>query len=180
MSIMSSELGLIHVYCGDGKGKTTAAMGLALRMLGCDNKVCIVQFLKDGNSSELKALSSFKNAAIFSGKEVSGFSFSMSEEEKKLVTNNHNDHLKNAIKLCKNDDYSLLILDEAIGAINAKMLDYTLLVDFIKNKPPHLEIVLTGRKPSDEILSMADYVSEIKKIKHPYDSGIAARMGIEL
>lgn len=177
---MKNELGLIHIYCGDGKGKTTAAMGLALRAVGYGYRVVLVQFLKDGNSSELKALSTFPKVTIISGKEVAGFSFHMNEEERRIVTKNHNDHLTQAIALCQKGEGDLLILDEVLGAVSTGLIDYEKLLCFLKNKPQSLEVVMTGRNPSDELLSLADYVCDIHKEKHPYDKGIAARGGIEL
>lgn len=175
-----NELGLIHIYCGDGKGKTTAAMGLALRALGYGYRVLVVQFLKDGSSSELKALSTFPKASVISGKDVAGFSFAMNAQERLIVAQNHNDHLTDAIALCQNGGFDLLILDEVIGAMNADLIDCALLFSFLKSKPQTLEVAMTGRNPSEELIALADYVSELRKIKHPYDKGIGARGGIEL
>lgn len=175
-----NELGLIHIYCGDGKGKTTASMGLALRALGYGYKVVITQFLKDGDSSELKAIKQFSNATVISGKQVAGFSFSMNDQEKEIVTKNHNEHLKKAIELCENGDCDVLILDEIMGAIKTQLINYDMLISFLKNKPPHVEIVMTGRNPNVELIELADYVSEVKKVKHPYEKGIKARGGIEV
>ncbi len=177
---MKNELGLMHIYCGDGKGKTTAAMGLALRAVGYGYRVVIAQFLKDGNSSELKPLSTFKNVTILSGKEVAGFSFAMNDEQKKIVTKNHNEPLENAISLCEDGECDVLILDEVFGAISTDLIDYEMLLSFIKNKPPQIEVVMTGRNPNEEFIKIADYVCDIKKVKHPYDKGIHARGGIEV
>lgn len=177
---MKNELGLVHIYCGDGKGKTTAAMGIALRGIGCGFNVLIVQFLKDGDSSELKPLSSFPNVTVFSGKEIEGFTFSMTDEDKQKVYAKHNQHLKNAITLCNEGKCDILILDEAIGAMNMKLMDCEMLTDFLKAKPCNVEVIMTGRNPSDEIASYADYISEISKVKHPYDKGIQARNGVEM
>ncbi|MEG0692642.1 MAG: cob(I)yrinic acid a,c-diamide adenosyltransferase [Oscillospiraceae bacterium] len=177
---MQNELGCIHIYCGDGKGKTTSSMGLALRAIGHGFRVVITQFLKDGDSSELKALGRFENATIISGKDVAGFSFTMNGEQKAMVTKNHNDHLKKAIEICQSGACDMLVLDELLGAISTGLIDYDLLISFLKNKPPKLEVVITGRNPNEELLDLADYVSDIHKIKHPYDRGIKARGGIEL
>ena len=176
---MKEELGLIHIYCGDGKGKTTASMGLALRAIGHGFRVVITQFLKDGNSSELKVLSSFEKVTIISGKDVAGFSFNMSDEEKAIVTENHNNHLNNAIMLCENGECDVLVLDELLGAISTKLIDYERVISFLTNKPKNLEVIITGRNPNQELLELADYVCDISKVKHPYDKGIHARGGIE-
>ncbi|MFZ2537943.1 MAG: cob(I)yrinic acid a,c-diamide adenosyltransferase, partial [Oscillospiraceae bacterium] len=148
--------------------------------IGCGYRVVIAQFLKDGNSSELKSLSKFPNVTILSGKEVVGFSFTMNEEQKQLVTKNHNEHLKNTISLCQSEGCDMLILDEVFGAISTGLIDYEMLLSFIKNKPPQIEVVMTGRDPSEELIEIADYVSDIHKVKHPYDKGIHARDGIEV
>lgn len=172
--------GLIHIYCGDGKGKTTAALGIVLRAVSAKNKVLFVQFLKDGNSSELKTLSKFSNVKIITGKGVDGFTFTMTDKEKEIVKKIHNNHLTEAIDICKNNNIGVLVLDEIIGAINLKLVDYNILLDFLKNKPENLEVIMTGRDPNKELIDIADYVSEVKKIKHPYDKGIEARVGIDM
>lgn len=174
-----NNLGLIHVYCGDGKGKTTAAMGLALRAAGSGFRVAIVQFLKNGGSGELKALSSLPGVRVLSGKGVDGFTFSMTEQQKEIVRAVHQAHFEEAVEWCRQGEVELLVLDEAVGASRMGLLDTEALLDFLRKKPEGLEVVLTGREPSDELLCLADYVSEIKKIKHPYDRGIHAREGIE-
>ncbi|WMJ22053.1 cob(I)yrinic acid a,c-diamide adenosyltransferase [Paludicola sp. MB14-C6] len=177
---MKNELGLIHIYCGNGKGKTTAAIGLALRALGFGFQVVVVQFLKDGNSSELKALKMFPNATVISGKDVAGFSFKMTDDQKQIVKENHNQHLKSAIELCQNEQCDVLILDEVLDAVNLELIDYNMLIEFIKNKSSHIEIIMTGRNPKKELVDLADYISNVTKEKHPYDQGIKARGGIEI
>ncbi len=173
------SMGLTHIYCGDGKGKTTAAMGLALRAAGCGAKVVIVQFLKDGDSSELNALRTLPNVTVISGKEVRGFSFTFTEEEKARVREGNNSRLREGIELCTSGKCDMLILDEAMGALFTQLLDRKMLVGFLKNRPKHIEIVMTGRNPDAELLELADYVSKIEKVKHPYDKGIPARAGVE-
>lgn len=176
---MNSEFGLIHIYCGDGKGKTTAAMGLALRALGCGGRVLVVQFLKDGDSSELNALKAFPGVNVLTGKPVKGFSFAMTAAEQQLVAKHHNAYLQQAITLCRDQQADMLILDEIIGALNKQLVNQDFLLDFLRNKPAQLEVVMTGRNPSSELVELADYVSEINKIKHPYDQGIKSRIGVE-
>lgn len=176
---MKEQLGLIHLYCGDGKGKTTAAFGLALRALGHGLNVGVVQFMKDGDSGELLALRSFPDVRIISGKGIKGFTFNMSEDEKKIVKKVHDAHLREAISWCKDGWCDLLIMDEAVSSVNRSLLDEAELINFLTNKPPMLEVVLTGRNPSASLIELTDYYSEIRKIKHPYDQGIKAREGIE-
>ena len=159
--------GLIHIYCGDGKGKTTAAVGLAVRCAGRGNKVLLVQFLKSRDSGELYSLAKLPDIEVMRGKESKKFTFQMNEEE------------KHALAKIKNGGYSLLILDEVIGALNAKVFETPKLIEFLRHKPENLEVVLTGRNPAPELVEIADYVSEMRKVKHPMDKGIMAREGIE-
>lgn len=171
--------GLIHIYCGDGKGKTTAAVGLAVRCAGRGNKVLLVQFLKSRYSGELYSLAKLPDIEIMRGKESKKFTFQMNEEEKHALLIEHNKMFEQVLAKIKNDGYSLLILDEVIGALNAKVFEMPKLIEFLRHKPENLEVVLTGRNPAPELVEIADYVSEMRKVKHPMDKGIMAREGIE-
>ncbi|MBQ3380027.1 MAG: cob(I)yrinic acid a,c-diamide adenosyltransferase [Clostridia bacterium] len=170
--------GLLHIYCGEGKGKTTAAAGLALRAAGAGMRVLFVQFLKDGSSSEIKALEKFENISIEVCKKNYGFFKHMSDEERKEAAHAYCELFKNAVKKSENG-VDMLILDEIISACSHKLISEAMLTDYIKRKPAGLELVLTGRYPSDALIDLSDYVTEMKKIKHPYDRGIAARRGVE-
>lgn len=171
--------GLIHIYCGDGKGKTTAAVGLAVRCAGRGNKVLMVQFLKSRDSGELYSLAKLPDIEVMRGKESKKFTFQMNEEEKHALLIEHNKMFEQVLAKIKNGGYSLLILDEVIGALNAKVFEMPKLIEFLRHKPENLEVVLTGRNPAPELVEIADYVSEMRKIKHPMDKGIMAREGIE-
>lgn len=171
--------GLIHIYCGDGKGKTTAAVGLAVRCAGRGNKVLLVQFLKSRDSGELYSLAKLPDIEIMRGKESKKFTFQMNEEEKHALLIEHNKMFEQVLTKIKNGGYSLLILDEVIGALNAKVFEMPKLIEFLRHKPENLEVVLTGRNPAPELVEIADYVSEMRKVKHPMDKGIMAREGIE-
>ena len=171
--------GLIHIYCGDGKGKTTAAVGLAVRCAGRGNKVLLVQFLKSRDSGELYSLAKLPDIEVMRGKESKKFTFQMNEEEKHALLIEHNKMFEQVLTKIKNGGYSLLILDEVIGALNAKVFEMPKLIEFLRHKPENLEVVLTGRNPAPELVEIADYVSEMRKIKHPMDKGIMAREGIE-
>lgn len=174
-----NKKGLVHIYCGDGKGKTTASIGLMIRALGSGMKVIFLQMLKNSPTSELKVLENLEGLTVLRGKAGKLFTFSMTEEEKKLSRDIHNDNLKCAIEKINSEDIHMLVIDECVGAYNMDLVDKQLLLDFIDNKPENLEVVLTGRNPAEELKVRAHYVSEIKKIKHPYDIGIVAREGIE-
>ena len=171
--------GLIHIYCGDGKGKTTAAVGLAVRCAGRGNKVLLVQFLKSRDSGELYSLAKLPDIEIMRGKESKKFTFQMNEEEKHALLIEHNKMFEQVLAKIKNGGYSLLILDEVIGALNAKVFEMPKLIEFLRHKPENLEVVLTGRNPAPELVEIADHVSEMRKVKHPMDKGIMAREGIE-
>ena len=171
--------GLIHIYCGDGKEKTTAAVGLAVRCAGRGNKVLLVQFLKSRDSGELYSLAKLPDIEVMRGKESKKFTFQMNEEEKHALLIEHNKMFEQVLAKIKNGGYSLLILDEVIGALNAKVFEMPKLIEFLRHKPENLEVVLTGRNPAPELVEIADYVSEMRKVKHPMDKGIMAREGIE-
>lgn len=171
--------GLIHIYCGDGKGKTTAAVGLAVRCAGRGNKVLLVQFLKSRDSGELYSLAKLPDIEVMRGKESKKFTFQMNEEEKHALLIEHNKMFEQVLAKIKNGGYSLLILDEVIGALNAKVFEMPKLIEFLRHKLENLEVVLTGRNPAPELVEIADYVSEMRKVKHPMDKGIMAREGIE-
>lgn len=175
-----SQHGCIHIYTGDGKGKTTAAVGLAVRFAGNGGKVLFTQFLKDGTSSEIGVLKEIPNIRVRSFTEQLGFSFYMNEEQKKSAAEKYTAYLKEIIGTAEKMTNGLLVFDEALAAYNLDFIDHTLFLNFLKNKPESLEVVLTGRDPAPELVALADYVSEVRKVKHPYDRGIMARWGIEL
>lgn len=170
--------GLVHVYCGDGKGKTTAAMGLLIRAAGVGKQCVLVQFMKDTPSGELESLKKL-GIPVLRGKQGSAFFSEMTEEEKQNTVKGHNQALKKAFELACEGKCDLLVLDEACSALRYGMLDEALLKQALYEKPEGLELVLTGRDPADFILERADYVTEMCKRKHPYDAGILARKGIE-
>lgn len=172
--------GLIHVYCGDGKGKTTAAIGLAVRAAGSGMKVVILQFLKGRMVSELNSLKLIPGITILRNEEDLGFFNAMSVEDKEKAMSYHNENLKKVFQMVEDRECDLVILDEICAAYRLGMVDKEIINQLIINKREDLELVLTGREPDELFLEYADYVSEIKKIKHPYDKKINARVGIEL
>ncbi len=166
--------GLVHLYWGDGKGKTTAAMGLALRALGTGRKVVIVQFLKGGQSGEIPLLRSL-GAQIFRGKAGMKFSFQMDEAEKAETRALQTEHLRKALD-CEAD---LLVLDEACAAWQTGLVDRELLQKAVLEKPAGREVVLTGRLPPEWMREAADYITEMHCHRHPYERGVPAREGVE-
>ena len=157
--------GLIHLYHGDGKGKTTAAMGLAVRALGCGRRVVIVQFLKGGATGEQEPLQTL-GATFYRGKAGQKFVYQMNEEEK-------------AATRALADPADLLILDEACAAWNLNMVDRELLQNAVLHKPAEQELAMTGRDPAPWMLDAADYITEMCCRRHPYEKGIPARKGVE-
>ncbi|MDD2375382.1 MAG: cob(I)yrinic acid a,c-diamide adenosyltransferase [Eubacteriales bacterium] len=171
--------GLIHLYCGDGKGKTTAAIGLIVRAAGHGRRAMLVQFLKSGLSGEIGPLSKLEGVRIISGQITAKFSNQMDEQERAQTLKLHQEHLQKAVAAAAAGELDLLVLDEAMGAITAGLLSRTDLVEFLRHKPAELEVVLTGRNPPEEIMELADYISEMKCLRHPYERGFPAREGVE-
>lgn len=171
--------GLIHIYCGDGKGKTTAALGLSLRAAGRGMQVCIVQFLKSTETGELNILRQIPNVQIIRSQEHLGFTFRMNEEQKRHAALVQQELFAKASATALSGSCDLLVLDEIMAAINSGMVEAEQVKQLLCSKPEELEVVLTGRNPPQELIELADYVSQIQKVKHPFDRGIAARDGIE-
>lgn len=179
-------MGLVHIYCGDGKGKTTASIGLAVRAAGCGCDVVIARFLKNDDSGEVRALQEIKGIQVLPCERSFGFTWQMTEEEKSEAACYYAKLLERAIlKGCEVTEAggrnapSLLVLDEICAAINSGLVEEKQVLDFLDTRPDGLEVVMTGREPSEGLMSRAGYISEIKKIKHPFDAGVPARQGIE-
>lgn len=171
--------GLIHIYTGNGKGKTTAAIGLGVRAWGRGIKVLLVQFLKGQETGELTALAQLAPGfQIRRGKGVKKFVKDMNAEELAIARQSMAE-LLNEAQIALKEDYGLIILDEVMAAITTGLLPLNEMIALISNKPENVEIVMTGRNAPAELIELADYVSEINAIKHPYDKGIPARKGIE-
>lgn len=171
--------GLIHVYCGDGKGKTTTGMGLCARAAGYGYKVLIYQFMKDNKTSERKTLEGARNITWLDGLEEEKFSFQMTEEEKAQRRDFYSSSLAMIEKKVREEHFQVLFLDEAIYTIRAGLLDEAQVLKFLGDKPEDLEVILTGQGPSKALVEKADYVSEICMRKHPFQKGQPARNGIE-
>lgn len=172
------EQGLVHSYFGEGKGKTTAALGLGIRAIGNGLKVCMIQFLKTMESGEVSAVKALEpDFRIYRLESPKGFFFELNDEEKNKLKHEVEKEFELAERLCGECD--VLILDEIFGVLENNLLSIGEVVGFIRNKPERLELVLTGRVLPEEIKEISDYVSEIKDVKHPGRKGIPARRGIE-
>ena len=168
------ERGLLHLYWGGGKGKTTAAMGLALRALGQGKRVVIVQFLKDGLSGEIAPLER-EGAIVLRGKASPKFVSRMTDAERAETRAMQTEHLRRAMEL----NADLLILDEAGSVWELDMIDRALLQQAVLERPKTQECVLTAHQPPEWMLDAADYCTEMHCWRHPYEKGIKARKGIE-
>lgn len=175
------SVGLVHIYTGDGKGKTTASIGLAVRAAGQGLKVLFVQFFKEdkAQSGEKEIFRNHINGIELIRSNVRHPFFTGKETDEESVRASVLETFESAIKKVLDENIDLLVLDEIIGAINGGWLDIDALTAFLTEKPANLEVVLTGRNAPVELVKLADYVTEMLSIKHPFDSGHKARKGIE-
>ena len=170
-----------HLYFGDGKGKTTAAVGIAVRAAGSNLKVLFVQFLKTEFSGERHVLSHTENVTLTLCPADLKFTFQMNEKEKAQAAKIFKGIFDHSVTLALTEKYDMVVFDEIIDAINAEMLTESEVVDLdiIEGDVISLEIIMTGHNPSQKMIDLCDYVTEFKKIKHPYDRGITGRIGVE-
>lgn len=169
---------LIQIYTGNGKGKTTAAMGLALRALGHKMNVCIIQFFKiKGYYGEQKNFKKFKNLKFYH------FAQKHPHFYKNIKTKNIKNECEKAVPvisgILKDKKCDLLILDELNIAIRDGYIDVEKIIRLLKNKPKKMEVVITGRNAHRKILKLADLVTDMRIVKHPYYTGIKSRKGID-
>ncbi|MFH1406476.1 MAG: cob(I)yrinic acid a,c-diamide adenosyltransferase [Candidatus Omnitrophota bacterium] len=185
----NTRCGLVHIYTGNGKGKTTAAFGLALRALGCGLRVLCIQFLKGAaeESGEIKCLRNIKGIKFIRNKQVHPVFWNIGIRHDKKLYNKELQKLrlrltksiKDAKRLIKSKRYDLVILDEIINTASSGLIDERLIAGLIRSKPKNTEIVLTGRGTAAKLIELADYATVMRELKHPYRRGIKARKGIE-
>lgn len=169
---------MIHIYTGDGKGKSTAAAGLALRGIGAGMTVLFVQLLKDGSSSETAMLSKL-GAKVRCCSTGGKFTFQMSDEEKSSAAADIVSTLNQCAEIMSAGSADMIVVDEFFGAYSSGLIDNDLAERIVGSVPENVELVLTGRNAPDSFVSRADYVTVMDKVKHPFDRGITARRGIE-
>lgn len=167
--------GMVHVYTGNGKGKTTSAIGLAVRAAGAGLNVYIGQFAKGRKYSELKSLEKFDNIDI----EQFGRKKFIKNSPEEIDLKKAKDGYKKIKEILNSNQYDLVILDEANIAVYLDLFTVEELLDLIEERNKEIEVVLTGRMADRKIIEYADLVTEMKEIKHYYNSGITARKGIE-
>jgi cob(I)alamin adenosyltransferase len=166
---------MIHLYCGDGKGKTTAALGLIVRHVGSGGRAVLAQFLKSTPTVELAPLKAL-GVPVYRNNLPHGFSPSMNAEMKLRVTDMHNASLLEVTRLAREGTCTLLVLDELCAALSLGLIDHEAVLSLVDDHGD-AELVITGRDPSEELLSRADYITEMKLMKHPYQNGVSARKG---
>lgn len=175
-------MGCVHIYCGDGKGKTTAAAGLAVRMAGSGGRAVIVRFLKNDDSGEVEALRQIRGITVIPCRKTFGFTWQMTEEQKKEAAAFYVGLFREAADMAlqyAGQGAVLFVMDEVCAAVGSGLLAKEEVIEFLDQCPESMEIVMTGREPLPELMERADYISEIKKVRHPFDKGISARRGIE-
>jgi cob(I)alamin adenosyltransferase len=171
------EKGLVQVYTGNGKGKSSAAFGLALRAIGRGLKVYIIQFIKGGfDYGELYIVDKLPNLTL---KAFGRGKFVTQKPAEKMDVEFAEEAFALAEEVVKSGEYDIVILDEINVALNLKLIKIEKVLELIKNKPKHVELVLTGRYAPNEIIEAADLVTEMKEVKHPFNKGFQARKGIE-
>ena len=170
------ERGYIQVYTGDGKGKTTAALGLALRAAGAGVRVFIAQFIKGKKSSECAALARFPDLITVKQYGRGRFIVDQPEAEDIEVARQG---LKEVGQIIASGDYPVVILDEANVAIHLGLFSVDELLEIVKSRPEHVEVVITGRRADQRVIDAADLVTEMREVKHYYTQDVPARRGIE-
>lgn len=178
---MTDKTGMVHVYTGKGKGKTTAAVGLGVRAYGAGLRVLLVQFLKYGDSSELNSLRSLGSTfAVYPAPgQRHGFYQQLPETERRQVEAETRQRFEAAAEQVRGGDWDMVILDEMITAVSYGMVSERELCDLMREKAGHTELVLTGRGLTDSVAEAADLITEMKEIKHYYRTGVPSRPGIE-
>lgn len=173
------EKGYVQIYTGDGKGKTTAALGAGLRATGHGLKVVMVQFLKGMQSGELESTKKLDNFTIHRIGDTKKFTWQLNENEKKELKDHIQDQWASLNNELDQNLVDILILDEVMAVINSNFLTVEQVCRMIDNKPKKMEMILTGRNMPNELADRADLITEMKPIKHYMDKGVIARAGIE-
>lgn len=178
LELESADRGLVHLYVGGGKGKTTAAAGLAMRYLGGGGSVLFCQFLKGRSSGELAPLERL-GAEVRRADSNTKFFFQLDEAEKAASRAAHGRCLEDAAADAAAGRFGLIVLDEVVDAVNCGAVEQEALLALLEKRAPGVEVVLTGRNPSPAITAAADYHTEFVCRAHPYQKGVASRPGIE-
>lgn len=175
---MTDKKGLVIIYTGEGKGKTTAALGLVLRAVGYQKKCLIIQFGKNSFSGEIRSLKLLKTVKVIQGGKgfvkILGDKLALKEHKKaaqKTFDTLYNEVVKNI--------WDLVVADEIVGAVSSGLLPENLVIKLVKDKPESLDLVLTGHHAPKKIIEMADLVTEMQEVKHPYQKKVKAKKGLD-
>lgn len=171
--------GLIHIYTGEGKGKTTSAIGLATRAVGHGQRVCYCSFHKNPEKYGYNEMQSLRKLGVDVFNFAKGHPHLNRSLDENVIRQEANEGVERVVNEFFSSDYDLIVLDEVLISVRDAYLEENKLIELIKSKPATVELVLTGRGASDSVVALADYVTEMKKIKHPYDKGVRSREGIE-
>jgi len=174
----NKETACVHYYYGDGKGKSTAAFGLCLRASGAGKRVVVTQFLKGAPYAELESFARL-GIPVHQTSSVRKFIFQMDEAERAAAKADCERVFEIAREAAASGDWDVVVLDEVTDAVACGMLEESALLSLLETRAPQTELVLTGHAPNKAVVDGADYVTEMKKQKHPYDRGLMARPGIE-
>ena len=177
----SRRQGLVHLYTGNGKGKTTAALGLALRALGRDRRVAAIQFLKRTSVKTGELVFAERYGASFTIRQYGASRFASREEQEQVRADGQTVERgwQVARELVKREDLDLVILDEVTHVVRNGFVELGDLLELVAGKAPQMELVLTGRNAPGELIAACDYVTEMKEIRHPFNHGVRARPGTE-
>jgi cob(I)alamin adenosyltransferase len=170
------QKGYVHVYTGNGKGKTTSAIGLGIRAAGAGLKVHMLQFMKGRKYSELNTIDKLKN---FTYSQHGRDEFVNKDNPEKIDIDMAWEGFKHAEEIIKSNKYDIIILDEINVAVDFRLIAIQDVLRLIQEKPEKLELVLTGRYANPKIVESADYVTEMLEIMHPYQKGVQARKGFD-
>lgn len=171
--------GLFHIYFGNGKGKTTACAGLAIRMAGSGGKVLYAFMQKGVKSSEVRLMESIEGIDVFQVCKMTKFSYLFNDEERDEYNRQHKEGWDIIVKKANSGLYDLIIVDEMLGTLKEKALDIGDVFKVASDSNREYELVFSGREAPAKLIEIADYVSQINEIKHPYTNGIKGRKGIE-
>ena len=175
------ENGLIHIYTGEGKGKTTAAIGLAVRAAGHGLRVGIYQLCKGADTGELHSLAKLDCVSLHRANcDIKKFIWEMSDQQRAQWRAATRTLFEKASRAAAGEGTDLVILDEVFGAMSAGAIDEGMIEQLMRTKGRGVELVLTGRNAPESLIALSDYVTEMRCVKHPYSKGIGARRGIEL
>jgi cob(I)alamin adenosyltransferase len=174
--LSDEQLSTVQLYTGDGKGKTTASLGAALRAAGHGKRVLVIQFMKGRLYGELAAVEGIEGLTI---EQYGRDEFVDPKNPEQIDIELAGEGWKRAVEASGDEGLDMLVLDEINVAVSFGLIELEKVLEFVRNRPPRLELILTGRYAPEELIELADTVTEMREIKHHYRNGIEARKGVE-